>query len=339
MEDVVVSCIFHYVHCFFCVDSRFKMKEEEWCRMQGKKRRRKIGALLLAGVMSLAFLHGCKEPEEIDKIQEVTATQGTVTEPVVPTEQPGTVTEPVAPTEAPTEESRKLPEYTFTVGNELYFEFAYEYEFLICRSEQPGIAEAVLMEGEYDWEEERETTGVMLYGIANGETELVVTDVRDGQEAHWRITVEKPVEETGKQRLIDWLLANGETNDLGDKVLTKGTPESGGQATVEYATMDENINFYYKKMQEEEKVEWNLIPTELENTEYYITMRMGEEFVTATIDLTTYDGETLAFEKGWFKVPVEEDIQKKANEISKEAYEAVKTLLYEETGMTMGEVN
>ncbi len=259
---------------------------------------------------------------------------------------PVPVTEPVTPTAEPEndvdenqqETVRKLPEYTFTVENEMYFEFAYEWAALTCRSEQPDIVQATLMEGEYDWEGETETTGVMLYGIANGEAELVVTDVKSGQEVRWKVTVEKPDTETGKQKLIDWLLANGETNDIGDKILTKGTPDSGGQATVEYATMDENINFYYKEVQGEEKVEWNLIPTARENTEYYITMRVGDEFVTATVDLATYDGEALAFEKGWFRVPVEEDMQKKANEASGHAYKAVKTLLYEETGMTMGEV-
>jgi len=196
----------------------------------------------------------------------------------------------------------------------------------------------MFMEGEYDYEEGSKTTGVMLYGIANGTTELVVSDTKNGQEVRWKVTVEKPDTESGKQKLIDWLLANGETNDLGDKVLTKGAPESGGQATVEYTTMDKNINFYYTEVQGEEKIEWNMIPTPQENTEYYITLRMGEEFVTATVDLVTYNNETVAFEKGWFRIPVEEEVQNRADEMSKRAYEAVRTLLYEETGMKMGEV-
>lgn len=272
--------------------------------MIGKKRIGKIGTAVIAGTMLLALLQGCKTAEDAGKLSET---------------------------------QQELPEYTFTVGNELYFEFAYEYEALTFRSENPDIVQATFTEGEYDYEEDRETTGVMLYGIANGATELVVTDVRTGQEVRWAVTVEKPAAESGQQKLIDWLLANGETNDLGDKVLTKGTPEAGGQATVEYATMDKNINFFYVEVQGEEKIEWNLIPTAQENTEYHITMRMGDEFVTATIDLSTYAGETLAFEQGWFGIPVEDEMQKKANEASGRAYEAVSKLLYEETGMKMGE--
>lgn len=267
------------------------------------------------------------------------------TEPVAPTEEPSQVTEPVLPTETPTAddekpagEERTLPKYELTVENELYFEFAYEFETLTFRSENPDIARAMFMEGEYDYEESRETTGVMLYGIANGTTELVVADTTSGQEARWKVTVEKPADESGKQKLIDWLLANGETNDIGDKELAEGTVEDGGRAIVEYATMDENINFYFKEKQGDLKIEWNLIPTPEENTEYYITMRIGEDFVTATVDLATYAGEELAFEKGWFKVPVEEKMQQSANEVSKRAYEAVRSLLEKETGMTMGEV-
>ncbi len=297
-----------------------------------KKKRGKIEILFLVGVTMLALLQGCKGADAGGEPPEPTATPGTVTEPVTPTGEP-VVTEPVTPTEEP----RNLPEYTLTVENELYFEFAYKYEDLTFRSENPAVVQAMFMEGEYDWEEERETTGVMLYGIANGTTELVVTDITSGQEVRWTVTVEKPETETGKQKLIDWLLANGETNDLGDKVLTRGTPESGGQATVEYATMDENINFYYKEVKGGEKIEWNLIPTPRENTEYYISMRMGEDFVTATVDLATYAGEAVAFEQGWFGIPVEEEVQQRGETVSGRAYEAVRTLLYEETGMTMGE--
>ena len=336
--------------------------------MFGKRKTGKTGTLILVGVMVLALLQGCKTTDADGDVPETMATPGTVTEPATPTEEPTVtesviptegpaVTEPVTPTEGPAvtepvtptekpgdgddenqkEEQRMLPEYTLTVGNELYFEFAYEFEVLTIRSENPDIARATFMVGEYDWESDRETIGVMLYGIANGETELVVTDVRSGQEVRWTVTVEKPETESGKQKLIDWLLANGETNDLGDKVLTKGTPESGGQATVEYATMDKCINFYYKETLGEEKVEWNLIPTPQENTEYYITMRMGEDFVTATVNLATYNGETLAFEQGWFGIPAEEEVQQRAEAASGRAYEAVRTLVYEATGMTMGE--
>ena len=67
--------------------------------------------------------------------------------------------------------------------------------------------------------------------------------------------------------------------------------------------------------------------------------RICRSYGATDVDVfTTYNGEELVFEKGWFKVPVEEDVQKRANEASGRAYEAVSKLLYEETGMTMGEV-
>lgn len=311
-----------------------------------KKRMNKITkGLILTFALTIGLLTGCKGAEEPGVISEGTVTLGVSNsdnrdvppEPTVTPEATPTA-EPTTPTEAPSVIAPKLPEYTLVVENELYFEFRYAFENLTCRSENEEIAGVTLMEGEYDFEEQAETTGAMIYGIANGETELVVADVKSGQEVRWKVTVEKPEVVSGKQDLIDYLLKNGETNDLGDKVITKGTPESGGQATVEYATMDKNINFYFNEEQGETKLEWNLIPTPEENTEYYITMRVAGEFVTATVDLATYDGATLVFEKGWFRVPVEDDLQKTANEASGRAYEEVRTLLYEKTGMTMGDV-
>lgn len=138
----------------------------------------------------------------------------------------------------------------------------------------------------------------------------------------------------------------GQVTEPVEPVLPTGAQEASdsetqmeaSQTLPEYATMDENINFYFKEKQGDLKIEWNLIPTPEETTEYYITMRIGEDFVTATVDLATYAGEELAFEKGWFKVPVEEKMQQSANEISGRAYEAVRSLLEKETGMTMGEV-
>ncbi len=301
--------------------------------MRKMGRARKKCVVLLALAVAVVAGTGCTG-EKTEKEGVVTTTPSVeVTEPVLPTDAPD-----ADDSETQKEASPVLPEYELTVGNELYFEFAYEFETLTFRSENPDIVQAMFMEGEYDYEEGRESTGVMLYGIANGQTELVVSDIKTGQEVRWKVTVEKPDTKSGKQKLIDWLLANGETNDIGDKELAKGTEEDGGRAIVEYATMDENINFYYKEKQGGLKIEWNLIPTPEENTEYYITMRIGEDFVTATVDLATYNGEALVFEKGWFKVPVEENVQNRANEISGRAYEAVKSLLYEETGMRMGEV-
>ena len=307
--------------------------------------RKKMKGLILSLVILVGLLPGCKSTEKPGVISEGTVTLGVsntdktdvTPEPTVTQGATSTVA-PVTPTDIPSVTVPKLPEYTLVVENELYFEFRYVFENLTCRSENEAIAGVTLMEGEYDWEEQAETTGVMIYGVANGETELVITDGKSGQEVRWKVTVEKPEAVSGKQDLIDYLLKNGETNDLGDKVITKGTPESGGEATVEYATMDKNINFYFMEKQGETKVEWNLIPTPEENTEYYITMRVEGEFVTATVDLATYAGETLVFEKGWFRVPVEDDLQKTANEASGRAYEEVRTLLYEKTGMTMGDV-
>ncbi len=315
--------------------------------MRKKCRGLKEIMLMLALAVAAVLVQGCAGTESAGKNEAVTTPSAEVTNGAeAGTDAPEQVTEPVEPTETPAapnnekqpEEHRTLPEYTLTVENELYFEFAYEFEALTFRSENPDIVQAKFMEGEYDYEEGRETTGVMLYGIANGTTELVVSDTKTGQEVRWKVTVEKPADESGKQKLIDWLLANGETTDIGDKELAEGTVEDGGRATVEYATMDENINFYFKEKQGDLKIEWNLIPTPEENTEYYITMRIGEDFVTATVDLTTYEGETLVFEKGWFKVPVEEELQQSANTVSKKAYEAVRSLLEKETGMTMGDV-
>ena len=162
------------------------------------------------------------------------------------------------------------------------------------------------------------------------------------------VTVEKPEVNTGRQQLIDYLLLHGDANEIGDKVRVRYGKEPGNRVVMEYSTMDDDLHFFYYETGEDKKIEWSLFPTEnemvnpyepmpisteensrpTEKIEYYLTMRIGDAFITTVVDLATYNGETVEFEKGWFKVPVEEALQTRANEISKRAYEAVRMKLF-----------
>ena len=224
-----------------------------------------------------------------------------------------------------------------SVKNTRYFEFDYYSSTVECYSEDESIAQvSVSLEG-YDPEMECNVAGIMVYGIRSGTTTIVISAVGSDEEVRKEVIVEKPETITGKQKLINHMLEYGQTNELQDKELMRELPESGAKAYVEYATMDDVINFRYVESGEE-KIEWNLIPTPTDNTEYYITMHMGDDFVTATIDLVSYAGENLIFDEGWFKIPVEDKMQEKANLISGHAFEAIKNLMYEETGMMPGDI-
>ena len=209
----------------------------------------------------------------------------------------------------------------------------------------------------YDPEVEAKVAGVMFYGLSDGETELVIADGTGKAEIRRTVMVEKPIADNGRQQLIDYLLLYGETNSLGDKVLVRYLEEFAGQAVIEYTCMDETLNFYYYESEESEKIEWSLFPTgntignykttlvsaednadTMKKIEYYLTMRMEGEFITAVVDLATYQGETLEFEKGWFRIPVEEELQKRANAISKRAFETVREFLLEETGLQLSDI-
>ena len=147
-------------------------------------------------------------------------------------------------------------------------------------------------------------------------------------------------------------------DESGDKVRVRYGKEPGNRVVMEYATMDDNLHFYYYEMQDDENIEWHLFPTEKEmdnpyeimpiateegstqkeRIEYYLTVRIGDAFLTSVVDLATYNGETLEFEKGWFRVPVEEELQTRGNAISKRAYEAVGAFLLEETGLQLSDI-
>ena len=242
--------------------------------------------------------------------------------------------------------------------NTLYFEFLYTTDSLQCWSENPDIVQAALMECGYDFEMNANVAGIMLYGISSGESEIVITDETGQKEVRRPVTVEKPETNTGRQQLIDYLLVYGDATEIGDKVRMRYGKEPGNRVVMEYATMDDNLHFYYYEMQDDEKIEWHLFPTEnemvnpyepmpiiteenstqKETIEYYLTVRIGENFLTAVVDLASYEGEILEFEKGWFRVPVEEELQKRGNEISKRAYEAVCAFLLKETGLQLSDI-
>lgn len=222
-----------------------------------------------------------------------------------------------------------------SVDNALYFEFDYYSTTVDCWSENTDIVQVALIPDWYD-PEVGGIAGVMVYGITDGTAEIVIQG--DDEVVRRSVTVEKPVEDTGEQRIMDHLLQWGETNDLGDKVVTKTLPEWNGEAIVEYDCWDENISFYYIEENDTGKIEWHLMTTEKDNTEYYITMNLGDDFVTAVVDLVTYDGEELALENAWYREPAAEELQVWGNEVNARAFEAVKELLYEETGMVPAEI-
>lgn len=242
--------------------------------------------------------------------------------------------------------------------NILYFEFLYTTDSLQCWSENTDIVQVALMECGYDFELNANVAGVMLYGIENGECAIVFADGNGQKEVRRMVTVEKPEVNTGRQQLIDYLLLHGDANEIGDKVRVRYGKEPGNRVVMEYSTMDDDLHFFYYETGEDKKIEWSLFPTEnemvnpyepmpisteensrpTEKIEYYLTMRIGDAFITTVVDLATYNGETVEFEKGWFKVPVEEALQTRANEISKRAYEAVCAFLLDETGLQFSDI-
>lgn len=246
----------------------------------------------------------------------------------------------------------------FVMGNTLYFEFLYTTDSLQCWSENTDIVQVALMECGYDFEYNANVAGVMLYGIGSGECAIVFADGNGQKEVRRMVTVEKPEVNTGRQQLIDYLLLHGDANEIGDKVRVRYGKEPGNRVVMEYSTMDDDLHFFYYETGEDKKIEWSLFPTEnemvnpyepmpisteensrpTEKIEYYLTMRIGDAFITTVVDLATYNGETVEFEKGWFKVPVEEALQTRANEISKRAYEAVCAFLLEETGLQFSDI-
>ena len=266
-------------------------------------------------------------PSPIEKEETKQAHQTTT----LPTPDP-------TPTPLEIEKMISLSDTALSMEDTLYFEFSYYSSSVECQSKNPNIVQAVLFDCRYDYEVETNVAGIMLYGINNGTTEIIITNDTNEQTVCKTITVEKPTINTNERKYINYLLLHGDTNDLGDKILTKQLEESDEQIILEYTCMDKNLNFYYSANQEDKKIEWNLIPTEKDNTEYYVTMRIGEDFITSTIDLTTYEGEPLAFEKEWFRIPVETELQEQANIISQHAYHAICEFLYEKTGMKLTDI-
>ena len=219
------------------------------------------------------------------------------------------------------------------VKNAAMFQIRYFSDEITCRSKDESIAKVAVIESGYNVDERCNTADIMVYGIRDGETKIILSNNCNNEKTKYLVRVEKPSADDNQQKLIDHLLQQGVVNDLGDCVITEEYEENAAFAQIEYLAMDNDVQFHYGEVLDGTKVEWNMWKTVDREDEYTITLWIGEEFITTRVVPASYDGGSLVFEQGWFRIPVEEEIQTAANEISQRAYTRVEYLLLKEVQM------
>ncbi len=222
----------------------------------------------------------------------------------------------------------------------------YYSDEVYCSSSNTKVATVAVIPYGYVENNYEKEADIVVFGHKSGTANITITNNYNDEKVTFKVKVKKPEVSTNYQKLVDYILLNGEVEDgTGDKIVLKEGKEKNITATISYDTMSEQINYGYEETNDLAKVKWLMMPTEKDNTEVYMVMWIypvnstEEYYVTTTIDTKTYVGEEIVFEEGWYRIPALESLQGIANEVSKNAIAFIDEILQSEVGVTWREAN
>ena len=235
-------------------------------------------------------------------------------------------------------------------GNVGWKMISYNADEIYCNSSNTDVATvAVILDGNTDDEienpDEKEAS-IVVFGHKNGTATITITNNCNDEKITFQVIVEKPNIITNHQKIVDYILLDGEVEDgTGNKNIFKEYKEKNAVATICYDTMEEHVEYSYAETNDLAKVEWLMMPTENENTEMYMVLWIypvnstEDYYVTTKIDTKTYNKEEIVFEEGWYRVPAKEELQGVANEVSKNAINYIDSILKEKIGVSWKDGN
>lgn len=220
----------------------------------------------------------------------------------------------------------------------------YRSDEIYCKSSNKKVATATIVDDGYDFDERCSSADIMVYGHKSGTATIIITNNCNNEKRKMKVVVDKPEATTDYDKLVNHLLLYGEADEIGDKSISNMNQDTGTIARILYDPMADEINYEYEETNEFGHIKWLVMPTEKDNTEVYVVMWLypaaskEEYYVTTTIDSNTYRGETILFEKGWYREPAEEILQPVANAASQRAFQSIGMMLKENTGMTWKDI-
>ena len=222
----------------------------------------------------------------------------------------------------------------------------YYADEVYCKSSNTDVATVAVIPYGYVENNYEKEADIVVFGHKTGTTNITITNSYNDEKVTFKVKVKKPKVSTDYQKLVDYILLNGEVEEgTGDKNVFKECKEKNAVATICYDTMEEHVEYRYVETNDLAKVEWLMMPTENETTEMYMVLWIypvnstEEYYVTTKIDTKIYNEEKIVFEEGWYRIPAKEEWQGIANEVSKNAINCIDEILKNEVGVSWREGN
>ncbi len=220
----------------------------------------------------------------------------------------------------------KKSDYVFEVANEDMLGMVYHSDSIAFHIADETIAKAVMIDYGYDIEEMGNSADIIVYGIKDGETTITITNNCNSESVSFKIVVKKPTEDTAEQKLIDYIIQNGEFDEFGDLYITDG------YTTISYSGAEKYVAYLYMAEVDGCKVEWVIMEDVWDAKNGYFVMWIHgnnpiDDYVTAKFVKETYNGEELVFEDAWFGTPAKEEYQGIANKTTRQALSEISKLL------------
>ena len=217
-----------------------------------------------------------------------------------------------------------------------------------CKIADPRIAEIAVTETEITGEEDEEDepgkeTSVVVYAKKSGTTYITVRNDCNNKTVKIKVIVQKTSPVLSKDKVKAYVIDHGNIDGECNKVVSKELPAYRAKASITYDYWEKDLAYEYEETKDGTAVKWMLLGTGDPKSGTYIVMWItpkGEtesQYITAEVDLSTYKGENLVYEQGWYRIPADDQLQSIANEVTPRAYQAMDELL-EPVGGKFGEM-
>ena len=212
-----------------------------------------------------------------------------------------------------------------------------------CEISNPAIATLALTEAEPSEDGPGQDSNIVIYGKKSGTAYITVANNCNNKKMKFKVIVQKTTPVSAADKLNQHLIERAELDEECNKVISKSYAENDAQVEIVYDYWEGALDYEYTEVTDGTHVKWYVLGANDPSTGSYIVMWItpkGEtesQYVTAEVNLSTYNGEKLTYEEAWYGTAASDELQGIANEVTPRAYLAMDDLV-KPIGVTIREV-
>lgn len=232
---------------------------------------------------------------------------------------------------------------TVNIEDSGFVVLTYYSDRVSCTSSNPEIATVKMADNGRSEDGPGQEVDLVFYGHKSGTATITVTNNCNDKKMKFDVVVCKKQAVSGYEKLVDYIVANGATDEEGNKWIGQQLAGNTANVKIVYDYWEESLDYEYTETTVNGKIQWSVMGADTPGNRYIIMWitkpgAAESEYVTAKNDVAGYKGEKLVFEEAWYGTPAEESLQVIANSATKNAVNCINQFLSQRLNLTLKDV-